>query len=103
MLTEDDHLIRIYARVDRECFPMAEELFKDGKVSGSAGTNTGNLVDEGRYDAGRKAGEWVTYAPDGTEYQRKTFKWPDALSLPATKPPTLSHFLRQKFKRSLTR
>ena len=31
-------------------------------------------MDEGTYDAGRKLGEWVTYAPDGSESKRKSFK-----------------------------
>lgn len=31
-------------------------------------------MDEGSYDAGGKVGEWVTYAADGTETKRKTFK-----------------------------
>jgi hypothetical protein len=31
-------------------------------------------VGEGSFAVGRKVGEWVTYAPDGAEKQRRTFK-----------------------------
>lgn len=36
--------------------------------------SSGELLDEGTYDAGRKVGECVTFAPDGSETKRKTFK-----------------------------
>jgi hypothetical protein len=56
----------------------------------------------GTYDAGGTVGAWVTDPPDGHETKRKTSNQPNALSLPATKSPTLSHFLQEKMQRSLT-
>ena len=55
---------------------MQKGAFRDGQQDGfwQRWHSTGELMDEGVFDVGRKTGEWITYAPDGTETRRKTFK-----------------------------
>ena len=55
---------------------LQKGAFRDGQQDGfwQRWHSTGELLDEGTYDVGRKVGEWVTSAPDGSETTRKTFK-----------------------------
>lgn len=67
---------------------MAEERFKDGKLSGEGDYapdgkrqgpwrrwhDTGAVLDEGVFVLGKKTGEWVSYDKAGNETQRKTHR-----------------------------
>ncbi|MGW1884746.1 toxin-antitoxin system YwqK family antitoxin [Streptomyces sp. NPDC001970] len=51
---------------------MQQGAFMDGRQHGlwRRWHDNGNVLDEGTYERGKKAGEWVTYGRDGKESQR---------------------------------
>jgi DNA polymerase-1 len=57
------------ARLTAEIYKLAGEEFNINSPG-----QRGDIFEKLNFDVGRKTGEWITYAPDGTETRRKTFK-----------------------------